>query len=84
MPQDKINKPLIGVYPGTFDPATLGHLDIIQRASRFLDVLVIAVSENSSKSPMFSLDERVELLDKALLDTHTNGAEIKIVCCIGF
>lgn len=48
----------IGVYPGTFDPMTLGHLDIIRRGARLVDRLVIGVATNPSKSPMFSLAER--------------------------
>lgn len=48
------------VYPGSFDPTTNGHLDIIKRASSFVDELVVAVLENPSKNPLFSVDERVE------------------------
>ncbi|WP_456238859.1 pantetheine-phosphate adenylyltransferase [Sandarakinorhabdus rubra] len=48
----------IGVYPGTFDPITLGHMDIIRRGARLVDRLVIGVATNPSKSPMFTLDER--------------------------
>ena len=49
----------IGVYPGTFDPVTLGHMDIIRRAARLVDRLVIGVTTNPSKSPMFTLEERM-------------------------
>lgn len=49
----------IGVYPGTFDPITLGHIDIIRRGAKLVDTLIIGVSTNPSKSPMFSLDERL-------------------------
>ncbi len=52
----------IAVYTGTFDPPTLGHLDIIRRAIRLADRLVIGVSTNSSKSPLFTLEQRVALL----------------------
>ena len=55
-------KRLIGLYPGTFDPVTLGHLDIIKRAVKLVDHLVIGVAINASKSPMFSLDERVAMV----------------------
>ena len=48
----------IGVYPGTFDPITLGHMDIIRRGARLVDRLVIGVATNPSKSPMFTLEER--------------------------
>ena len=50
----------IGVYPGTFDPITLGHIDIIRRGAKLVDKLIIGVSTNPSKSPMFTLDERLE------------------------
>ena len=49
----------IGVYPGTFDPVTLGHMDIIRRGAKLVDKLVIGVATNPSKSPMFTLTERV-------------------------
>ena len=51
--------PRIGVYPGTFDPITLGHMDIIRRGATLVDRLVIGVTTNPSKSPMFTLDERM-------------------------
>ncbi len=51
-----------GVYPGTFDPVTNGHLDIINRAARILDRLVIGVAKNIGKGPLFPLEERVELV----------------------
>ncbi len=51
-----------GIYPGTFDPVTNGHLDIIGRAARILDRLVIGVARNEGKNPIFPLDERVELV----------------------
>ncbi|MCQ2507026.1 MAG: pantetheine-phosphate adenylyltransferase [Lachnospiraceae bacterium] len=55
----------IAIYPGSFDPITLGHLDIIHRAARISDKLIIAVLINSDKKPMFSLEERIELIKKA-------------------
>lgn len=54
----------IAIYPGSFDPVTNGHLDIIKRSSSFFDELVVAVLVNGSKSPMFSLEERVEMLEE--------------------
>ena len=53
----------IGVYPGTFDPLTLGHLDIIRRGAHLVDRLVIGVTTNPSKSPMFSVAERIAMVD---------------------
>ena len=58
----------IGVCPGSFDPVTLGHLDIIERGSRIVDRLVVGVLENSSKSLMFTVEERIALLKKATED----------------
>lgn len=52
----------IGIYPGSFDPVTLGHLDIIVRAAKLVDQLIIGVLVNGAKSPMFSMEERVELI----------------------
>ena len=52
----------IGVYPGTFDPITLGHMDIIRRGAKLVDRLVIGVTTNISKSPMFSDEERLEMV----------------------
>jgi len=58
----------IGVYPGTFDPITLGHMDIIQRGTRLVDKLVIGVTTNPSKSPMFSLEERLAMVRRETTD----------------
>ncbi len=56
----------VGVYPGTFDPVTWGHLDIIQRAGRLVDHLIISVANNPKKNPLFDVSERVDLLEKSL------------------
>lgn len=53
----------VGFYPGTFDPVTLGHMDIIRRATRLVDRLVIGVAINRDKGPLFTLEERVEMLN---------------------
>jgi pantetheine-phosphate adenylyltransferase len=53
---------LVAIYPGSFDPITNGHLDLIARGSRIVDRLVVAVLRNQSKNPLFSVDERVELI----------------------
>ena len=52
----------IGVYPGTFDPVTLGHMDIIRRGAKLVDKLVIGVTTNASKSPMFTVEERLAMV----------------------
>ena len=54
--------PRVAIFPGTFDPPTLGHVDVIQRAAPMFDRLVVALLDNSSKHPLFSLDERTSLL----------------------
>lgn len=56
------------IYPGSFDPVTRGHLDIIKRASRVMDKLVIGVLNNSAKHPLFTLEERVAMLEEATKD----------------
>ncbi|EBA03299.1 MAG: pantetheine-phosphate adenylyltransferase [Paracoccaceae bacterium] len=64
----------IGLYPGTFDPITHGHLDIMKRAAVLVDRLVIGVAINRDKGPMFTLEERVEMIEKhcAALKEHTD------------
>lgn len=59
---DKIGKYRIGVYPGTFDPITRGHLHLIKRASKQVDRLIVAVAGNSRKGPLFTQSERVEMV----------------------
>jgi pantetheine-phosphate adenylyltransferase len=54
----------IAVYPGTFDPVTYGHLDIVRRSAKLFDEVVIGVLNNSAKTPLFSVDERVKILEK--------------------
>ena len=58
----------IGIYPGSFDPVTKGHLDIIRRSSKMVDVLIVAVLKNNSKSPLFSVEERVSMLKEVTKD----------------
>ncbi len=70
--------PLTAIYPGTFDPITLGHCDIIRRATRVADRLVIAVASNPGKGPMFDADERVELVRQEVADLDTNRAEVTV------
>ncbi|MBR1737684.1 MAG: pantetheine-phosphate adenylyltransferase [Firmicutes bacterium] len=65
------------VYPGSFDPVTNGHLDIIERAASKFDILYVAVLENSGKKPLFTVNERLELLEKATKDINN-------VKCVSF
>lgn len=59
-----------GVYPGTFDPITLGHMDIIRRGAKLVDKLVIGVTTNPSKSPMFSVEERLAMVRREVEDVE--------------
>src|SRR5918998_3088966 len=65
-----------GVYPGTFDPITLGHMDIIRRGAKLVDRLVIGVTTNPSKSPMFSVEERMEMVRR---EVAACGRDIQVV-----
>jgi pantetheine-phosphate adenylyltransferase len=62
----------IGVYPGSFDPVTLGHVSIIRRGAKLVDELVIGVTTNASKSPMFSLDERMAMVEREVAQIEGN------------
>ena len=67
----------IGLYPGTFDPITLGHLDIIRRAASLVDRLVIGVAINRDKGPKFTLEERVAMIEVEIASVaETSGVEI--------
>ena len=63
------------VYPGSFDPVTRGHLDIIKRASKVMDKLVIGVLKNSAKNPLFTLEERVALLHERPRGLHQRHSQ---------
>jgi pantetheine-phosphate adenylyltransferase len=62
----------IGIYPGTFDPITNGHLDIIKRALKLFDLVIVAVGENPQKQALFSLEERVYLIKEAIKELPEN------------
>ena len=64
----------IAVYPGSFDPVTNGHLDIIQRASKLYDKLVIGVLDNSSKSPVFTAEERADMIRR--VTNHMDNVDV--------
>ena len=69
----------IALYPGTFDPITLGHIDIIRRAARMVDRLVIGVAINRDKGPLFSLEERVALIEAECVQlAEETGVEIVV------
>lgn len=65
----------VGIYPGSFDPVTLGHLDIIDRASRLVDLLIIGVLVNGAKQSLFTMDERVEMVKRAT--QHIPNVEVE-------
>lgn len=69
----------IGLYPGTFDPITVGHIDIISRACRLVDQLVIGVAINRNKTPLFSLEERVEMIKNHLCLVDNGATKIKVI-----
>ena len=68
----------VGLYPGTFDPITLGHIDIISRACALVDRLVIGVAINRDKGPLFTLEERVTMIEEECRDICKTGTEILV------
>jgi pantetheine-phosphate adenylyltransferase len=71
-------KKRVGLYPGTFDPVTLGHIDIVKRAVKLVDHLVIGVATGSDKRPLFSLEERVEMWRHEAEGLARDGATIEV------
>lgn len=71
----------IGVYPGTFDPITKGHLDIILRAAKLVDRLVVGVAENPGKGPMFSAEERAEMV-RVEVNGFADNVEVRTFDCL--
>jgi pantetheine-phosphate adenylyltransferase len=67
----------IGVYPGTFDPITLGHMDIIERGAKLVDELIIGVTTNIAKNPMFNDDERIAMVEREV--AAVGNAKIRVV-----
>lgn len=61
----------VGIYPGSFDPLTNGHLDIIRRAAHLFDILYVAVARNSDKEPLFTIEERLEILHECCPESNT-------------
>ncbi len=66
----------IGVYPGTFDPVTLGHMDIIERGAKLVDRLVIGVTTNIAKTPMFDDDERIAMVEREVAALGNTNIEV--------
>ncbi|MAZ03354.1 MAG: pantetheine-phosphate adenylyltransferase [Sneathiella sp.] len=67
----------VGLYPGTFDPITVGHYDIIRRASKLVDTLVIGVAMNPGKNPLFTVEERVEMVTKMTEEFPGTNFQVK-------
>lgn len=66
----------LAIYPGTFDPITNGHLDIIIRSVKFVDKLIIAVSKNNEKNTLFKIEERIEIIKKVIEDENISNVEV--------
>ena len=68
------------IYPGTFDPITFGHIDVIQKSLKIIDKVIVAISNGNQKNYLFSIDERIEIVNKALFsDLRFNKNKIKVV-----
>ena len=74
----------IAIYPGTFDPLTLGHLDILRRAASVCDALVIGVAKNTGKNPLFTVEERIDFLTQAIETDVKNGIISNSVSVMSF
>lgn len=68
-----MSKTKIAIYPGTFDPITFGHLDIIKRGAEIFDHLIIAVAKDNAKNPLFTIDERVELIKEEIANLNLSS-----------
>jgi pantetheine-phosphate adenylyltransferase len=73
-----VMKPRIGVYPGTFDPITNGHIDIIERALGIVDRLIIAVARSAGKGPLFSTDERVQIVNEEVANLPAGQGRVEV------
>ncbi len=69
---------ITGIYPGTFDPVTKGHLHLIRRASRMVDKLIVAVADSPKKEPLFTYDRRMEMLQADIENLPEKGCEIEV------
>jgi len=68
------------IYPGTFDPITYGHIDVIKKALKIVDQVIVAISDGSNKNYLFDIDERIEIVRKALfIDLKMNKGRIKVI-----
>ncbi|MCE5333902.1 MAG: pantetheine-phosphate adenylyltransferase [Desulfobacteraceae bacterium] len=67
----------IAVYPGSFDPITYGHIDLLERGLKIFDRIIIAIAANPGKSPLFTIDERCEMIRQSLID-HPEGERVTV------
>ena len=68
------------IYPGTFDPITYGHIDVIKKALKFFDTIIVAISDGNKKDYLFSIDERIEIVKKSLFkDLNLKSNKIKVI-----
>ncbi|HKD63198.1 MAG TPA: pantetheine-phosphate adenylyltransferase [Candidatus Acidoferrales bacterium] len=72
----EITRPVIAVYPGTFDPVTNGHLDLISRGAAIFDKLIVGISQSLEKDPLFAVSERVEMLEAVTFDWKNVEVEV--------
>ena len=70
----------IAIYPGTFDPITYGHIDVIQKSLKLVDTVIVAISDGNQKNYLFSIEERIEIVNKALFsDLKFNKSKVKVI-----
>ena len=68
------------IYPGTFDPITYGHIDVIQKSLKLVDTIIVAISDGNQKNYLFSIEERIEIVNKALFsDLKFNKSKVKVI-----
>src|SRR4029077_10770532 len=70
------SRPVVAIYPGTFDPVTNGHLDLISRGAAIFDRLIVGISQNLEKDPLFAVKERVEMLEAVTFDWKNVEVEV--------
>ena len=67
----------LGIYPGSFDPLTNGHIDIIERSRKFIDNLIIGISDNNNKKNLFNLDERIKMINKIMQNRNIDNVKVE-------
>ena len=67
----------LGIYPGSFDPLTNGHIDIIERSRKFIDNLIIGISDNNNKKNLFNLDERIKMINTIMLNRNIDNVTVE-------